>query len=267
VLKAEPTAPEAAPPAEVSAGSESRAEATPKVVPVPARKAILPEAKTSVTSPVEAPVSPEEHTQVASLTPAVKREIVRSVRRRIADEADWMPRINPAGKYAYAAKDVEGKREFVEVTDPAATRYSVLGAALLELHLRNVTRTATGRADFLDRELLNAIRQAAGDRTGTQEAGPGEQLDESKNVPPISHAQSLQALDLLEAQYTREIEESAGGARERLEDLRIVHLARKIERKDSVTIEEFCAAMSNELKEINARLVALERPPDSGHDS
>lgn len=213
----------------------------------------------AVTAASEAAVSQEKQTHVASLTPAVKREIARSVRQRIANQAHWMPRITPAGKFAYAAREVDGKSEPIEVTSPEATRFSILGAALLELHLRNVTQTATGRAEFLDQELLDAIRQVAGNEAGTQEAGPGESPAEVGQVPPVSHAQSLQALDLLEEQYTRMIEESAVSS-QRVEDLRMTHLARKLELKTPVAVEEICAALANELKEIDRRLRALERP-------
>ncbi|MCL4179356.1 MAG: hypothetical protein KJ072_16640 [Verrucomicrobia bacterium] len=170
-----------------------------------------------------------------------------------------MPRITPEGKYAYAAREVDGKPEPIEVTSPEATRFSILGAALLELHLRNVTQTATGRAEFLDQELLDAIRQVAGNEAGTQEAGPGESPAEDGQVPPVSHAQSLQALDLLEEQYTRNIEESAVSS-QRLEDLRMTDLARKIGLKVPIAVEEICAALANELDEIDRRLKALERP-------
>ena len=230
---------------------------------VPPRAAPKPENPTvptaAVTTASEAAVSQEKQTHVASLTPAVKREIIRSVRQRIANPAHWMPRITPEGKYAYAAREVDGKSEPIEVTSPEATRFSILGAALLELHLRNVTQTATGRAEFLDQELLDAIRQVAGNEAGTQEADPGESPAEDGQVPPVSHAQSLQALDLLEEQYTRNIEESAVSS-QRLEDLRMTDLARKIGLKVPIAVEEICAALANELNEIDGRLKALERP-------
>jgi hypothetical protein len=214
--------------------------------------------------PTETASPQEQHLQIASLTPAIKRDMVRSIRLRIADEAHWMPRITPDGQYAYAAKDVEGKPVPVEVTGPEATRFSILGASLAELHLRNVTRTASGRAEFLDQELAEAIRQAAGDAIGDQEAGPAEPSARDKPAPPISHAQSLKALDLLEERYAREIEETTGAVQGRPEDLRIEHLRRKLERKEQISIEEICATLSNELKEINERLTALEHSTGSG---
>jgi hypothetical protein len=231
---------------------------------VPPKAEGASQTKAEVPASTETVALPEKRTQVAALTPSIKREIVRSVRRRIADEAHWMPRITPKGEYAYAVKNLEGKPVSVEVTSPEATQFSVLGAALLELHLRNVTRTATGRAEFLDVELLDAIRQVAGDETGEQEAGPGELPSKGKEVPPISHAQSLQALDVLEERYAQEIEDAAAGGSGRSEDLRLAELTRRIKRKVPVTVEELCAAVANELKEINARLAALERPPGEG---
>jgi hypothetical protein len=246
-------------------GTRNRASSAPALEQGPAKVKLVgtttkkPIEKATVGSiPTETATSQEQQLQIASLTPAIKRDMVRSIRLRIADEAHWMPRINPEGQYAYAAKDVEGKPVPVEVTGPEATRFSILGAALAELHLRNVTRTASGRAEFLDQELAEAIRQAAGDAIGEQEAGPGEPSARDKPAAPISHAQSLKALDLLEERYAREIEETTGSVRGRPEDLRIEHLKRKLERKEPITIEEICATLINELKEMNERLTALE---------
>ncbi len=221
------------------------------------------EEKPGVTAPADptpsGPTAPQEKTvQIASLTPAIKRDMVRSIRRRIADEAHWMPGVTHEGKHAYAAKEVEGKPVSVEATDPEATRFSTLGASLAELHLRNVTRTASGRVEFLDQELLEAIRQAAGEAVAEREAGSGQASTSDRPAPLISHAQSLKALDLLEQRYTREIEHSAGAVRARPEDLRLAHLTGKLERKETVAVEEVCAALWNELKEINERLTALE---------
>ncbi len=257
-LKAGSTTSPEAPLAAASSGSELPRGASLKVrlAAYKEKKPIV--AKATVTIATEAAVAQERQTHVASLTPAIKLELVRSVRQRIANQAHWMPRITPAGKYAYAVREVDGKSEPIKVTSPEATRFSILGAALLELHLRKVTRTATGRAEFLDQELLDAIRQVAGNETGTQEAGSGESPSQGKQVPPISHAQSLQALDLLEEQYKRKIEESAVSSL-RLEDLRITHLAHKIKLKVPIAVEEIYAALANELNEIHRRLTTLER--------
>jgi hypothetical protein len=106
---------------------------------------------------------------------------------------------------------------------------------------------------------LEAIQEVAGDETAKQEAGPGELLERGKQVPPVSHAQCLEALDLLEKRYTGESEKQAGAAADRKEDLRLAQLNRRIERKFDVSIEDLCAALSNELAEINSRLDDLER--------
>ena len=148
-----------------------------------------------------------------------------------------MPGVAPEGKYAYAAKDVEGKPVPVEVTSPEATRFSILGAALAELQLRNVTRTASGRMEFLDQELIEAIRQAAGETIAEWEAGPAQASAPGQPAPLISHAQSLKALDLLEERYTREVEDPAGAARGRLEDLRLGHQRPLKQAGDQVLLE------------------------------
>jgi len=106
-----------------------------------------------------------------------------------------MARIDAKGDYAYAAKEVNGMPVPVDVQSPEATRFSVLGAVLLELHLRNVTQTATGRAEFLDRELLDALRQVAGEASVELDPAPGELPRRGMEVPALSHAQSLKALE------------------------------------------------------------------------
>lgn len=248
---------ETAPTRAESSSTDVAASAKVKLVASTVEK---PEGTASADPTPPATPSPQEKTvQIASLTPAIKRDMVRSIRRRLADEAHWMPGVTTEGKCAYAAKDVEGKPVPVEATSPEATRFSILGASLAELQLRNVTRTASGRVEFLDQELLEAIRQAAGEAVAEREARPGEVSTASSPAPLITHAQSLKALDLLEERYTREVEDPAGAARARPEDLRLAHLTRKLERKESVAVEEICVALANELREINERLTTLER--------
>jgi hypothetical protein len=204
------------------------------------------------------PAPAETSSQVSVLTSAIKREIVRSIRKRVADKTRWMPRITPEGEYAYAAKEVRGKRVPVEVTSPEATIFSVLGAALLELRLRSVTHTASGRAEFLDEELLDALKMASGGKTVVQKVAPGQLPSKGKDVPAISHTEVLKALDLLEDRYAQEMPESRDD-RGTLDGLSMADLAGKVERGKPVTVEDLYAATSSELAVIKRRLKALER--------
>jgi len=175
-----------------------------------------------------------------------------------------MPRITPDGQYAYAAKDEDGRVVSVQPTSPEATRFSVLGALLREFHERNVTQTATGRQELLGEELLDALRQVVGDEASEQEVAPGDLPSSGKQVPPVSHAQCLETLDVLEARYTGGMEQSAAAAQATADDLRLPDLLERLERQRPVTMDELCVAMSNELKAVHERLDALERPPGKG---
>ncbi len=252
-------------------GASSKPASPAKVGAKPAPTAPTPVVKAVVAKPGESmPDTPadarkpgvsEQRVQIAVLTPTLKREIIRSARRRIAAESHWMPRITPEREYAYAAKEENGKLVRVGVTDPEATRFSILGVLLLEFHLRKVTRTAAGRQELLDQDLIEALRQVAGDEAGEQEVAPGELPSSGKQVPPVSHAQCLEALDVLEERYSREASQSEAAAQGRIEDVRLSELMRNIELKKRVSNEELCTALANELKDIHERLDALERPP------
>lgn len=194
---------------------------------------------------------------MAALTPALKRDLVRAVRERLAEEAKWMPRKTEDGKFAYAAKLVGGKLVPTPITSPDATHFSLLGAVLLEFHQRNVTQTASGRKEFLDGEIVEAIRQVTG-RSG----GAASPAEKAADPMAMTHAQCLQALDLLDQRYARAAEAVATPEVERKrEPGRLADVLRKIERQETITAEELATAVRLEFEEVNRRLAQLERGP------
>ena len=70
-----------------------------------------PETKAQPTSPI---TTEPQQLRVAVLTPAVKLDMVRAVRRRIASESAWLPG-KVGGKAAYAAKVANGEPVLVEL--------------------------------------------------------------------------------------------------------------------------------------------------------
>ncbi len=236
-----------------------------KPAPV-AAPAAAPSIATSVTPPAPPPVAESPvaaadpaKVQVAVLSSALKREIVRAVRARLTDESRWMPRKTESGKFSYAAKRVGGELIPVPITSPEATHFSLLGAVLLEFHQRNVTQTASGRKEFLDGEIVAAIREVTR-QSGAASAGALSSTGESLDPMAMTHAQCLQALDLLDRRYVGESEAIATAEAERkLEPVRLSDLVRKLELQGPVTAEEVATALYHELEEINRRLAALER--------
>ena len=116
------------------------------------RRGLLPRAHDPAVPPAE-----PAHRPAGIEGLATAAGYVRAVRRRIAAESSWLPG-KVGGKPAYAAKLVGGEPVLLDVQQPEATRFSLLGAFLLELHLRQVVRTASGRTRLLDREIPDAVR-------------------------------------------------------------------------------------------------------------
>lgn len=243
--------------------AEQHAAATPETAkpPAPAVKPSAPSVPPSTPAPAAgaAPAEDRSKVQVAALTPTLKRDIVRAVRERLADEAKWMPRKTEDGKFAYAAKVVGGRLAPVPITSPDATHFSLLGAVLLEFHQRNVTQTASGRKEFLDGEIVEAIRQVTG-RPGTTAAAEASPTGRAADPMAMTHAQCLQALDLLDQRYSRKAEATTPPTAERKrEPARLADILRKIEKQEAITAEEVATAVRFELEEVNRRLAQLER--------
>jgi DNA-directed RNA polymerase subunit RPC12/RpoP len=227
--------------------------------PFPAPPA--PEATTTTRFPTRAIVTPEvpekasqgPTTQVSRLTPEIKLDIVRSVRRRIADESTWLPRKTATDEFAYAAKVVGGKNVPVEVTSPEATRFSVLGAMLLEFSERNVTQLAAGRRELLDSDVLDALRKVL-------EEEKGEPFKGDIKAVSVTHAESLKLLDQLESRYDTSMRKSrAEAAAGKLDSIRMEQVVRMLETKTAVTPEDVATAVFFELEDIKRRLTELER--------
>jgi hypothetical protein len=254
-----------APPAAVADGKmRAAAPGEGSKIPAPAAlkvasgvKRMGAEAAAKVEAPAPRAAAPDR-LRVAALTPAVTLDIVRAVRRRIASESSWLPG-RVLGTNVYAARISQGQTVAVDAKDPQATRFSLMGAILREFHSRKVVRTATGRTEFLDHEIPDAIREVLLKDAG--EADPRRRGETAADIDPmaISHAQCLAVLDLLERRYAQRIEQSRmERARRKIADVRLADLVKKLEEKAPVEAEEVATALYHELAEVRRRLDRLE---------
>lgn len=213
--------------------------------------------KTKV-EPTTTPPPPKVQLRIAVLTPSIKAEIVRAVRQRIANESAWLP-----GKVeeslAYAAKVSDGKTILVEERSPEATRFSLIGAFLLEYHLRQVTRTATGRTKLLDQEIPDAVREVLLDEMSEEEREKTDDPLPNVDVTSISHAQCIAALGVLEERYSQRMEQvRVGKAKKNLGNIRLSDLVKKLELKAGIAPEDVATALYHEVMELRRRLDKLE---------
>ncbi len=196
--------------------------------------------------------------RIAVLTPAVKLDMVRSVRRRIANEPAWLPG-KVGGKPAYAAKMGNGEPVLVEVKEPQAARFSLLGAFLLELRQRQVVRTATGRTRLLDQEIPDAVRDALTEGMSDEAREQSEASLLSDEWMSATHAQCLAALDVLEETYSQRMnQQRAEKAKRRLGTTRLPYLMKKLEKKARIESEDVATALYHEVMELRRRLDRLE---------
>jgi hypothetical protein len=158
-----------------------------------------PETKAQPTSPIATEPQP---LRIAVLTPAVKLDMVRAVRRRLTGESAWLPG-KVGGKSAYAAKVINGEPVLVDVKEPQATRFSLLGAFLLELRKRQVIRTATGRTRLLDQEIPDAVRDVLMEDMTDEARAKTEASPAAEDWKLADHAQCHAALDALEKTYSQ----------------------------------------------------------------
>jgi hypothetical protein len=202
---------------------------------------------------------PAEGLRVAVLTPAIKLDIVRAVRERIKDPSAWLPE-KIDGADAYAAKVMNGETVLVGATSPEANRFSLIGAFLIEFHVRQVVRTATGRTRMLNEEIPDAIRKALQQGLDGKDRRTGEDPLAQPNRQPITHEQCLAALDTLERRYSRRVEQMrVEKARRTLGNMRVPDLVRKLEVKGRIAPEDVAAALYHELVEVRRRLDELEK--------
>ena len=203
--------------------------------------------------PPKVPRVPQAEARVAVLTPQLKLDIVRTVRSLIADNSHWMPGKTGSTEYSYAAKQDDGKLVPVPYASVEATHFSIFGALMLEFHRRNVVNTARGRREFLDEELIEAIREVLAREPATV---PLEERDR----PPLTHEQCLAVLDLLEERYSDAAAKTKAESVERhLERISIEDLVRKLEKKAPIKSDQVATALYHELEAIKARLAALEK--------
>jgi hypothetical protein len=220
--------------------------------------------KTAATAPETKPEAaatapkPAEPPQVAVLSPGVKLDMVRAVRRRIADESAWLPgKVKDAT--AYAAKMQDGELVLLEATSPEASQFSLIGAFLLEMHARRVVKTAVGRKRFLDEEIPDAVHELLLEQMSDEEREQAEDPQATTDALSISHAQCLAVLDVLEARYSQRVEQrQIESAKRKLGRVRLPDLVNKLEKKVPLTPEEVATALYHELMEVRRRLDRLE---------
>jgi DNA-directed RNA polymerase subunit RPC12/RpoP len=201
---------------------------------------------------------PVEPPRVAVLSPGVKLAMVRGVRRRIADESAWLP-----GKVkdspAYAGKMQNGELVLLDARSPEATRFSLIGAFLLEMHERRVVRTAIGRKRFLDEEIPEAIRELLLEHMSDEERERSEDPLAGQDLLSISHAQCLAVLDALEARYSQRMEQrQIESAKRRLGNMRLPELVKKLEKKVGISPEEVATALYHEVMDLRRHLERME---------
>ncbi len=225
--------------------------------PAPASTPKLAASAAQPTPPASTPAQPEQ-LRIAVLTPAVKLEMVRAVRRRIANEAAWLPG-KVSGKNAYAAKMVNGEPVLVEVKEPQATRFSLLGAFLIELRQRQVVRTATGRTRLLDQEIPDAVRDVLMEEMTDEARTQSEASPTAEDWLLATHAQCLAALDALEETYSQRMnQQRAEKAKRRLGTTRLPDLIKKLEKKARIESADVATALYHEVMELRRRLDRLE---------
>ena len=192
------------------------------------------------------------------LSPAIKLEVVRAVRRRIANPTAWLRgRVN--GKNAYAAKTCNGETVLVKVKDAEATRFSLFGAFVLELNQRQVVATATGRRKLLDEEIPEAVREVLLGAMSDEERKQAETNLADKQLLAATHAQCLTALNVLEELYSQKMEQAqVEKAQRRLGNVRLADLVRKLEKKARIGAEDVATALFHELTDVCRRLDRLE---------
>ena len=220
---------------------------TPVATPPEAKPQLLP---TALKSP--------EQSRVAILSPAVKLDLTRAVRRRIADESAWLPG-KVEGDLAYAAKLREGEPVLLDFKSSEATRFSLVGAFLLEMHLRQVIKTAAGRRKFLDEEIPETIREVLLEKTSDEERERAEDPLANQDLLAISHSECLAVLDVLEERYSQRVDQlRIEKSKKRVGNVRLSDLVKKLEKKARILPEDVATALYHELMDVHRRLERLE---------
>jgi hypothetical protein len=259
--QAEPPIPEAvrktdtpeAPKVRISSGNKAPVAKIVAAPPTAQPNAPAPAAGDSEPAPTPA--------QVAVLTAEVKLAVVRAARDRLSDPGRWMPGVDAEGNYAYTAKQDGERLAPVEVGSEEATHYSLIGAVLVEFRRHNVTPTASGRTEFLDREIPMAIRRVLGidpadaSQPQTGKAGMDPQL------LGISQAQCLEVLDRLAEDYQAQARIGGGAdsiAGWEAQGMTIEELMTRVAKNETVTSNEILRATYRALNELDRRVAQLE---------
>jgi hypothetical protein len=147
----------------------------------------------------------------------------------------------------------------VELKNPEATRFSLLGAFLLELRQRQVVRTATGRTRLLDQEIPDAVRDVMMEDMTDEARAESEASPATEDWMSATHAQCLAALDALEEIYSQRMnQQRAEKAKRRLGATRLPDLLKKLEKKARIESADVATALYHEVTELRRRLDRLE---------
>jgi ABC-type phosphate transport system auxiliary subunit len=123
----------------------------------------------------------------------------------------------------------------------------------LEFHRRHVHWASPDRREFLDVELLAAIREVLGCRPD------GKELTESEREA-LSHPQTLAVLDRLEQRYRREAAEvRKQESNSIVAQVGLADLINRMEKGLPIVSEQVACALYHELEAVNHRLEVLER--------
>lgn len=212
--------------------------------------ALEPDVAESESTSAFAPPPPP---QIAVLTPEIKLEIIQAAREHLTDETHWMPAVGGGSGFAYAGKMAGDKIVELAATSPEATHFSLFGAVLRELDRRNVMPIATGRKEFLDQDIPDAIQQVV-DRDHVDEPA-------GQSAPPsLTHPQTLAALDVLAKRFKEEAAKAKSALLVRkLSNLRVEDLVSKLEVEAPLKAEEVATALYHELEELKERLTRVEK--------
>lgn len=207
-------------------------------------------------SPEDEPQKVPDHegkmVHVAALTPAIKLEVVRWAFRRIENPTAWLPHERKEGRFTYAAKRGSDGFEPVGYDDPKASKYSLLGAVLLELKIQHATVAAQGREEFLDHEIMDMAREVLTQASVALEDG-SDPLGKLDHKLTLSVLRQLEGVYLSECEHLDDMMESA-----RLPGVTMAELIQRAEKGELVTSNEVLSVLYHEVHLLNRRVEELE---------
>ncbi|MDC0325194.1 hypothetical protein OAM01_00380 [bacterium] len=198
------------------------------------------------------PVHDALKTHVGVLSADIKLEVVRWAFRRIEHPAAWMRHRKQGARYVYAGIRKGAGIEPVSYDHPDAVRFTLLGAILLELKIQNVSMSAEGREEFLDREIVDISRKVLVESSVEPESS--EPMGVLNHEQCLSVLRQLEAIYLGESEHLDEMMESA-----RLPGVTMSDLVKRAEQGTIVTSNEVLSVLYHETHVLNRRIEELEK--------